>query len=168
MSLDRKIFLVGMPGCGKSYFGNRLKEHTGLPLFDLDDVIVERQGQSISDIFSSLGEDAFRQIEREALTGLIKGHREFILATGGGTPCFFDNMNLMNSAGLTIFLKAPKELLVQRISENDERPLMIGNVEKKVAELLETRLPFYKKAFINMEDRDVDTLVPKIDQFFRS
>ena len=84
-----KFFLVGMPGCGKSTFGRRLSKSTGYKLIDLDIEIVSYAGKTISDIFESEGEERFREVESRLLKNLTCENEDFIMATGGGAPCFF-------------------------------------------------------------------------------
>lgn len=154
-----------MPGSGKTYFGKRLHEQLGIPLFDLDVVIAEKEGKSVTEIFSQDGEEHFRKVETEYLKKLTAENTGCIISTGGGTPCFHGNMDYMNEVGITVFLYAGEELLIERISRNDKRPLMKDNVEEKVRALLSTRTPIYEKAHITMLDRDMDVFLEKIATF---
>lgn len=160
--------MIGMPGSGKTYFGKRLKDEIDLPLFDLDAILTEREGITVTEIFAGKGEDYFRSLESQTLRMLIDQHDSFILSTGGGTPCFFDNMEVMKASGITIFLFADEATLIERISRNDKRPLMKDDVEGKVKELMGKRTPVYRQAHITLEDRDLEALLPRLDDFFRN
>src|SRR5688572_14636881 len=96
-----RIFLIGFMGAGKTYWGKQLAEHWDLPYYDLDEVIVAEEEMAVSDIFSTKGEDYFRERESAILRGLVKQER-FLISCGGGTPCFQDNMDFMNENGTTI------------------------------------------------------------------
>ena len=168
MRPDRKIFLIGMPGSGKSFLGKELAAKLSLPFIDLDDAIVTKIGMPIADYFTKEGQSAFRRIEKDTLTEIISTHDEFVMATGGGAPCFFDNLTLMKGSGLTLYLETPKEVLIERNLQSVERPLMRGDVEKTIAEMLKTRLSTYQKAHLIIQDPDTQSLIPRINQFFKN
>ena len=111
----RRIFLIGYMGAGKTTLGKALADLTGLSFLDLDLFIEGRYRKTIRQIFDEEGEDAFREIERRALHEVAE-FEDVILSTGGGTPCFFDNMTYMNSVGTTVYLQASPEALTERIS----------------------------------------------------
>jgi len=156
------IYLVGMPGCGKSYFGKKLATELDCALIDLDKVIEDKEGMEIAEIFSSKGEDYFRKIENEVLKETTKECKFQIISTGGGTPCFHDGIDYMNQHGITVFLETERELLIERIARKSHRPLMQGDTEARVDELLKARLPIYKKAQISIAHREVDLLLNDI------
>ena len=101
----QRIFLIGYMGVGKTTLGKALADRTGLSFIDLDLFIEGRYRKTIRQIFEAEGEEAFREIERKALHEVAE-FEDIILSTGGGTPCFFDNMTYMNSVGTTVYLKA--------------------------------------------------------------
>jgi shikimate kinase len=103
MRTPLKIVLVGMPGSGKSTFGKQLAQQLNFVFVDLDHVIEKETGKSISDIFQQEGEGKFRELESFYLEKCLDGVEGFILATGGGTPCFNDNMDLINKESVSIF-----------------------------------------------------------------
>lgn len=164
-----RIFLIGFMGCGKTTIGKQLANKLGMKFIDMDDFIVEQQGMSINKIFETKGEDAFRQIEKETLQELFKLDK-VVIGAGGGTPCFFDNMEQMNRHAETFYLKMDTEGLVQRLKDQkDERPLI---KDKSTAELhefiqgtLEKREPFYSKAkhVIQAQNTRVDDFMPYFD-----
>lgn len=138
---------------GKTTLGRALAAATGRGFVDLDDYIAGRQGQSVSEIFATMGEDAFRAMEREALSDIIaRSDAQLIVACGGGTPCFGDNMDLMSAAGTTVWLDAPVGVLLRRLRlERAGRPLVAGLVgpgelERYVSVNLERRRPYYSRA----------------------
>ena len=148
-----------MPGSGKSYFGKKLAAHFAYPLIDLDNEIELKEGRTIAEVFAVEGEEYFRELEAEMLRKLTADHEQMILSTGGGTPCFYSGIDYMNAHGLTIFLKTPKEVLIERLSQKSHRPLIGGNAEQSVDALLDKRLKYYEQARISIDHRDPDLLV---------
>lgn len=140
-------------GCGKSTLGKKIAAKTGYSFIDLDDLITQHTKMSISDYFDAFGEAAFREIEKEQLHSLADTDNA-IIATGGGTPCHFDNMEWMNNHGKTIYLELPPKTLLSRLSQNEieSRPLLSGKSTEELLEFitvkLEERAPFYKQAKI--------------------
>ena len=149
--ISMKYFIVGYMASGKSTFGKELAKDKGLPFLDLDECVESREGRSISEIFAKEGEEYFRKREREILHEICNEADEFVLATGGGTPCFFDNMDYMNQAGTTVFLNTSPLVIVDRLKrQRADRPLLAmysdDEFEFFVREHLESRLSFYLKA----------------------
>ena len=149
--ISMKYFIVGYMASGKSTFGKELAKDKGLPFLDLDECVESREGRSISEIFAKEGEEYFRKREREILHEICNEADEFVLATGGGTPCFFDNMDYMNQAGTTVFLNTSPLVIVDRLKrQRADRPLLAmysdDELEFFVREHLESRLSFYLKA----------------------
>jgi shikimate kinase len=144
------IFLIGFMGSGKSYTARNLSSIMNIPFVDMDKAIEEMEGKSIADIFSEKGEDYFRLQENAFLKNLPeKG--DLIVATGGGTPCFFDNMDIMNQKGLTIYLNRTKEKCLEQVLKGiDKRPLLKGKSIEEVSafydQKMEERKPWYEKA----------------------
>ena len=141
--MNKKIFLVGLPGAGKTTLGMELAVHLGRQFVDLDQEIEKDLKQSIRKIFSEQGEAFFRQQEYQHLHKIITEVPEFVLATGGGTPCFFDNMEQMNQLGSTIFINTPISQIKQRLQQDSIRPLMQSNT---LESLMEKRISWYQKA----------------------
>ncbi|MCL4168591.1 UNVERIFIED_CONTAM: hypothetical protein GTU68_057806, partial [Idotea baltica] len=141
-----------MPSSGKSTVGKFVASHFGLPLVDLDKMIVQKEGMEITEIFKTQGEDYFREVERDCLLHQIDSPEGFVMATGGGAPCFFDNMDLMNSSGITVFLEVSIEDLFNKLSAKgtNQRPLLKNLAKEELYNELQTKLKdrigFYSKA----------------------
>lgn len=158
-----RLYLLGFMGSGKSFSGKRLAEKFGMSFIDLDNFIEEKQGRTIREIFEKEGEDYFRKIEKMCL--LEMGQKEMtIISTGGGTPCFFDNMKWMNENGVTVFLETSVEVLSNRLfDEMQKRPLLKGLSKEELKHFIEKKLeernPFYHQTQIlyqqNLEGQDV-------------
>jgi shikimate kinase len=150
-SLNFPIFLIGFMGSGKTTVGKKLSKASNLPFTDLDQLIVEQSGMDISDYFSKYGEDSFRKLETDILQSIPHNHGK-IVSTGGGTPCFNNNLQWMNERGITIYLQLPPKALLKRLSgkEVKSRPLLQGKSEEEILAFitskLEERESFYKGA----------------------
>lgn len=146
-----KYFLVGYMACGKSRRGRLMAESLDVRFIDLDGYIERREMRTISQIFAVDGEDVFRKLEQRYLHEVCELYGDFVMATGGGTPCFFDNMKYMNEQGKTIFLNTDIDIIVSRLLKAKfRRPLISklnGNdVYKYVEKHLQERMPFYMQA----------------------
>lgn len=147
-------------GCGKSRLGRLLSEHLGLQFVDMDDYIEERNCKTVPQIFADHGEDGFRQRERKALEELAE-FTDIIIATGGGAPCFYDNIDLMNKTGKTVFLNIDPAILADRLmSSKTERPLIKGKSRDELVafidETLKKRMQFYSQAQFEITEPDFD------------
>ena len=163
----KPIFLIGMPGAGKTTIGRQLSSALNMPFIDLDEYIVSKYGQSIPEMFAAQGEAYLRQAEGAALREVAAGAAGAIVATGGGTPCFLDNMDFMNEHGTTVFLKMPAEVVAERLMHShgrEQRPLVAGKspeqIKQFVIETYNSRLQFYQKAHITYQNpsREVSEL----------
>ncbi len=145
-----RYFLVGFMGVGKTTIGRLVAQALSVPFLDVDQIIEEIEGRTISDIFAKHGESHFRLIEHEALLRAIDQHNDFIMATGGGLPCFFDHMAWMNAQGTTIYLRADVDSLSKRLaSKIDHRPVLADHadqLEAYIEKLLAVRGPIYEQA----------------------
>ncbi len=145
-----RIFLIGYMGCGKSRWGKIIAKHYGFRFIDLDTHIEEREKETIPEIFRKHEESGFRLIEHEALESIRK-EENVIIATGGGAPCFHNNMEMMNNLGTTLFIECSPQLLQERISNSDnERPLVVDlsadELLNYIIRHLHNRMPFYEQA----------------------
>ena len=146
----KRVILVGYMGAGKTTIGKVLAREMGLEFYDLDNYIEDRFHQKIPDIFAQKGEEGFREIERKMLHEVAE-FENVIISCGGGTPCFFDNMDYMNSRGETFFLDAPPTVLKEHLQMGKTvRPLIQGKTPEEliayIEESLQKRLPYYQKA----------------------
>jgi shikimate kinase len=146
------IFLIGFMGCGKTTLGFKLANRLGVEFMDLDQILEAQEGMTIAEYFSRFGEDAFRKHESEVLKQ-TKYPENAVVSTGGGLPCFFDNMQWMNAHGKTLYIKlSPKSLASRLENEKDKRPLLrekhgdalVDFITEKLAE----REKFYSQATI--------------------
>ena len=147
--MSNRIFLIGMPGCGKTHWGEIIAQRYELPFYDLDAYIEEREQMTIAEFFKQHNEKAFREIENDFLTEIIEDADTFVMACGGGTPCYKDNMNLMKQNGLTIYLEADIDMIIDRIQQHlGNRPLLEGSedIKSRLHQILEERAPIYKQA----------------------
>lgn len=149
--MRKRVYLIGYMGCGKSTIGRFVAQQTALNLIDLDGFIEEKYHKTIADIFAEKGQDGFREIERKALLE-VSEFENVIIATGGGAPCFFDNMEVMNRTGLTIYIQMSADQLASHLelSKPGKRPLIAGKTGAElrafIQEGLNLREPFYTKA----------------------
>jgi shikimate kinase len=164
-----RIFLVGFMAGGKSTVGKKLASKIGLPFVDLDDYIEEKYSRTIRFIMYDRGMDEFRKIEKTILNEIIKKYPKAVISTGGGTPCFFDNMDLMNKSGLTLYLEVDIPTLVDRIIHSKkDRPLIWGKSREDLTvyakDLLNQRQDFYKQAkhIINGKNLKIESLIDLI------
>lgn len=158
----KPLYVIGYMGCGKTTFGRALSEATGLKFIDLDHFIEDRQKATVREIFDRHGEDEFRRVERDLLLETA-GMENCIISCGGGTPCFFDNIDFMNQHGTSLWLQASHDTLFSRlIRKREKRPLLAGHTDDEIREIisgqLAARSPYYSKASIcwqgdSLEDR---------------
>ena len=154
-----RIFLIGFMGSGKTHWGKQLATQLKIPFFDLDDVISSKENKTIAEIFAHAGEEAFRVKEREVLESLIDENASMVVSCGGGTPCFFNNIERMKKYGVVIWLNTHVEVLVQRlIKEKEKRPL-IKNVQDTdlrsyIVRKLNERRMYYEQADVVIDKED--------------
>jgi len=144
------LFIIGMPGAGKTYWGAQIATATGQKFIDLDAWIEEKEGLTIRQLFDTRGEDVFRQKEHQYLARLIDSvPANTVIACGGGTPCFHQNIGMMRQAGKVIYLHSEINCLIENINkEPDKRPLLIGmeHLREYLTALLSQRKTFYEQA----------------------
>lgn len=164
-----KIFLIGFMGSGKSHWGRLLSGKLNLSFFDLDEEITLNQGKSINELFEERTEEHFRLLEKEVLHFVTESHDSFVMACGGGAPCFFNNIEYMNRSGTTVWLNPPFETLLERLTkEKANRPLIKDVPDKKIRNVIFKKLSdrkiYYEQANVILDevDLDIENLVEKI------
>jgi shikimate kinase len=164
-----RIFLIGFMGSGKTHWGRLLSEKLGIRFFDLDEQVTEQAGQSIPEIFAELGEEQFRMLEKDVLHIITESHENFVMACGGGSPCYFNNIEYMNQSGTTVWINVPLETLFERlVHEKEKRPLikdlsddqLRGFINKKFSD----RRIYYEQATVSIDEEPVqlEKLIEKI------
>ncbi|MBP3553928.1 MAG: shikimate kinase [Bacteroidaceae bacterium] len=146
----KRIILIGYMGAGKTTLGKSLARHLGLEFIDLDWYIENRFHQSVSQLFATRGEEGFRKIEQNMLHEVAE-FEDVVISAGGGTPCFFDNMEYMNQQGLTVYLKATPEILRTHLRMGKQkRPLIAQKNDEEldifIRESLDKRESYYNQA----------------------
>lgn len=157
-------------GAGKTTAARRLANRLGWEVVDTDDMFEEKYKISVCDFFSKYDEALYRKLESEVLKS-TESLENVVVSTGGGTACYFDNIDWMNQHGLTIFLRISEKAVVDRLLHaKRKRPLAVGKSEEELADFVAqhytSRLPFYEKAQITVksEDLDIDGLTEKIKE----
>ncbi|MFA9392658.1 MAG: shikimate kinase [Prolixibacteraceae bacterium] len=157
-----RIYLIGYMGSGKSTVGKGLAKALNLTFVDMDDHIEERNFKSIPKIFAEDGEAAFRKMEQKALHELST-FENIVIATGGGAPCFFDNIEVIKQTGKSIYLKGSPRIIAERLLQSKiDRPLIKGKTEDELVafidDTLHQREKWYKQADIVLDfDHDITT-----------
>lgn len=147
-----RIYLVGYMGCGKSTIGRKIGNLLGISFIDLDKYIEERYFKSVPAIFADEGESRFREKERISLLE-VSQFEDVVVGTGGGTPCFYDNMEIMNNNGITVYIAPDTDVIASRlIKSRTERPLIVDKSRDELIQFINNallkRAPFYEKSKI--------------------
>lgn len=164
-----KIFLLGFMGSGKTHWGRQISQKLGIPFFDMDEQVVNSEGMSINDIFEKQGEEYFRVKEKEVLHIITESHSSFVMACGGGSPCYFNNIEYMNKSGTTVWLNTPMQVLFSRlVKEKNDRPLLRRLTDDQLMSFIvkkfSDRKIYYEQSHIAIEDDNLtlDQLIEKI------
>lgn len=159
----KPIFLIGYMGSGKSTLGKSLARRMGFDFIDLDAYIENRFHKSVKEIFAERGADGFRDIEHRMLLEVCE-FQDVIIACGGGTPCFMNNMDIMNANGLAIYLSVPVERLFSRLSRpgsKAKRPVIADKTDEELMQFIEQNLserdPFYSRANMKFDTTNIET-----------
>ena len=150
-----RIILIGYMGAGKTTVGKALAAELGLRFYDLDWYIESRMRKTVAQLFAELGEEGFRRIERNMLHEVAE-FEGVLISCGGGTPCFYDNMQYINQKGLTLYLKASPEVLYKHLKMGKSvRPLLLNKtpeeVQRFISEQLKAREQFYTRAQFTLD-----------------
>jgi shikimate kinase len=164
-----KIFLIGFMGSGKTYWGHLISQKLSIPFFDMDEQVVSHEGRSIVEIFAENGEEYFRLLEKDVLHIITESHDKLVMACGGGSPCYFNNIDYMNQTGTTVWINTPIETLFQRlINEKESRPLIKGltndQLKGYIIKKFADRKIYYEQADVIVDEEPVqlDKLLEKI------
>ena len=154
-----RIFLIGFMGSGKTHWGKQLAAQMKIPFFDLDEVIVSKENKTIAEIFADAGEEAFRIKEKEVLEGLIDENPSMVLSCGGGTPCFFNNIERMKKYGVVVWLNTHIEILLQRLSKEKATRPLIKNISDEelrsyIVRKLNERKMYYEQADVIIDNEN--------------
>jgi shikimate kinase len=168
----KNIYLIGMPSSGKSTLGKELARNLSYTFTDMDKLIETREQKTISEIFSNQGEAHFRELEKKTLQG-FQPDQSMVIATGGGVPCFHDNMQFIKNNGVSVFLNVELDDLAKRLykAQGNNRPLLDKSQSEEaviasIKKTYEERLPFYKQADIQVDGEiNVSQLLWLIDQY---
>lgn len=169
-----RIFIIGMPGTGKTFIGRLLSRSMKMQFRDLDEWVEKQEGMPIRQIVLEKGEPYFRQLEREGLLNLIKTGNT-VVSCGGGAPVFYDNMELMKKNGIVVWINTDLGIIAARIAHNiSRRPMFIGmseaQIREKLGELYENRRKIYAKSDVVCEIKSyntnsLNTVIQKVVKF---
>lgn len=156
-------------GCGKTHLGRIISAKLNFPFFDLDEKIVEHEGKPISEIFQKEGEEYFRLVEKDVLHMITESHDTFVMATGGGTPCFYNTIDYLKKQGTVVWINCSTDCLYKRLlKERETRPLLADIPDKELKSYIikkySSRKIFYQQASVILpeENPDIDSIVSKI------
>ena len=160
----KKFFLIGIPGSGKSTMAKYISSISDLNYKDLDEEIEKKEGRTINEIFQIENENYFRNKESQILNDIIIKENKFILATGGGTPCFNNNIRLINKSGISIFLNTSIDKIIERVKRKDGRPLFYKkNIEELVKNMFNNRIKFYSMSTYSVENNNREEVLSIIN-----
>ena len=147
------IVLIGFMGSGKTTVGELLAATLNVDFIDMDLYIENQQKCSIKDIFANKGEAYFRKLESETLLRLLSKSKKMVISTGGGAPCYLDNMSLIKSNSLSVYLKVGSKRLVNRLRNDRQRPLLQNKTEKELLSFVKTTLRKREKDYLKADIR---------------
>jgi shikimate kinase len=154
-----RIFLIGFMGSGKTHWGKQLSQRLGMPFFDLDEVIINEEKRTIADIFTESGEEYFRFKEKETLENLVDDNLSAIISCGGGTPCFFNNIEYMKKYGLVVWLNTNIDVLGNRLlKQRSHRPVLAsisdGELRAYIVKKMNERRMYYEQADLIIDNEN--------------
>ncbi len=157
-----RIYLIGFMGVGKSHWGKILSEKLKLRFFDLDQQIQQYTDRTIVDIFATEGEEDVREVEKECLQSISNAHSQFVMSCGGGTPCYFNNIDFMKSQGVVVWLDSSLETIFTRLkAEKAKRPLIRELNDSELREFILRKIAdrkiYYEQSRLRVEEDLIDT-----------
>lgn len=165
------VILTGYMGCGKSSVGRRLSYVLRQPYIDTDKWIEAKEKCTISDIFATAGEPAFRDMETACVKALFQNKQDYVIAVGGGLPMREGNRKLLKELGKVIYLRAKPETIYERLKNDTTRPLLQGeNPQQKIKDMIAQRGPFYVEGadfIIDVDGKDFDTILTEIEEILK-
>ena len=166
-----KIFLIGFMGCGKTHWGKELSSKLEVPFFDLDKSIEEKEEKTINEVFEEKGEEYFRLLEKEVMYLLVESHESFIMACGGGTPCFYNNIDYMNKQGTTVWINCSTACLFGRLSKDKEKRPLIKDLDEEqlqsyIMKKVGDRRIFYQQANVILTEEEItlEAIIDRVSQ----
>ena len=165
-----KLFLIGYMGCGKSSLGRKLAKAANFRFVDMDSMIEQREGASVSDIFAYAGEEYFRRVERNIIEEIAQVQESLVISTGGGVPTWEDNMERINSIGESFYLRRTARQIASRLSPHgrNKRPKLRGLNDEELVEFMTRNMaerePYYMQAthVVDCSDKSDESLVEYI------
>jgi shikimate kinase len=164
-----RVYLIGFMGAGKTHWGKKLSQKMQLPFFDLDDEVQQYASMSIAEIFANDGEEYFRELEANVLRSITDLQKGFVMSCGGGTPCYFKNIDLMKSKGVVVWLNTPTDMLMNRLMlEKDKRPLIRDLSEEQLKSFIIKKMAdrsiYYEQAALKVDESQInlDELIKSI------
>jgi shikimate kinase len=154
-----RIILIGFMGSGKTHWGLQVAHRLQLPFFDLDEEVVKAEDKTVADIFADSGEEYFRQLEKHTMEKLVEENESMVLSCGGGTPCFFNNIDFMKKVGIVVWLNTHVDVILQRLlKEKAKRPL-IKDIDDQglrtyIIRKLNERRMYYEQADVVLDKED--------------
>lgn len=154
-----RIILIGFMGSGKTHWGLQVAHRLQLPFFDLDEEVVKAEDKSVTDIFADSGEEYFRQLEKDTMEKLVENNESMVLSCGGGTPCFFNNIDYMKKVGIVVWLNTHVDVILQRLlKEKAKRPLIKDidddGLRTYIIRKLNERRMYYEQADVILDKED--------------
>lgn len=154
-----RIFLIGFMGSGKTHWGRQVAQRLNISFYDLDEVIVAAEKRSITDIFGESGEEYFRSTEKETLERLVDENANMVVSCGGGTPCFYNNIEFMKKYGCVVWLNTSVDVLMHRLmKERVQRPLLKDikdeDLKHYIIRKLNERRMYYEQADVIIDKED--------------
>lgn len=161
-----KLILIGYMGCGKSSVGHAFSSYLKHHFYDIDDLICKKKKKSISEIFKKNGELFFRKIEHKTLKEFLKNYKSYILSSGGGTPCHYENINIMNEKACTVYLRSGASSLFERLRlQRETRPIISHLDDQSLLRFINNQLSerrgIYERAKkkISIEGKSIEEIV---------